>query len=278
MNELFARLWKLGLQVARRGDKKYLYYLCRGVNKKTCTFKQLSAPKLDRFVWREFVTTLQDPSKIEKLILAEDFIIDKKQKTQIETRDRLKADLEKLEGVRERTTQLYQWGDFSDKRYQEELKRIDNIEKQTRETYDKLQQMLQRPKEVKAAVKKACQYVAKEMEFFWSLGTIKDLAKDIKGLGKSQPAKNVMKDILAALTIKDTQRKRYKELLGIVDELKKRHNVGERIDLDDEIRHLIFQQRRMILQGFIDFDDNKGIKIMGLKDVEINFSIDSLKK
>jgi 23S rRNA maturation-related 3'-5' exoribonuclease YhaM len=49
-------------------------------------------------------------------------------------------------------------------------------------------------------------------------------------------------------------------------------------DRNEEIHKLIFQQKRAMLQRFINHEENQGIRVNNLQDIELNFIIKSLKR
>ena len=82
---------------------------------------------------------------------------------------------------------------------------------------------------------------------------------------------------MTKLRAADTKSKLNDGLQEILDDLKERSTVTPD-DLNDEgIRKLIFQQKRAILQRYINFDEGKGITVKGFDDIEYYFSIESLR-
>jgi site-specific DNA recombinase len=262
--------WKLGLQVVHNHEinRTYFYYLCRGRSIKLCKFKAMPAHKLDKFVWNKFVETIQNPTMMQKLILNEDFLLDKDRKSQEALLKKAKNDIKKFAEVKKRIGKQYTWGHIDDKEYEKEMKRILALQEQTEENIIKYTETLKRPKEVRYSVKRATELVAEQMEVIWALDKIKEMIADIKGIPSG-------KDILTKLQIAGTKTKLYGEIKEMIDDLKQKSTVNPDDLANDEIRKMIFQQKRAMLQKFIDFDKGKGIRVMGPKDVEFNFSIES---
>ena len=85
--------------------------------------------KLDKVVWKKFIETFQDPAKMQKMILAEDFLIDKDWKSKAILLAKTENDLEKFKRVRRRLNKMFMWGNITDAEYKEQMKGVTNLQK-----------------------------------------------------------------------------------------------------------------------------------------------------
>ena len=130
----------------------------------------------------------------------------------------------------------------------------------------KLQATLERPKEVEKAVEQATAYVAEQMETILILDKIQVLLGEINSVGDGIDEG----DIFELLDIKTKQN----EFLKEIDYLLKGLKGGiDRNSINATVREMIFKQKRLMLQRFLDFDKDKGIRFRRLDDIGVYFSI-----
>ena len=229
--------WKLGLQIQGKNGHVNWYYLCRGRNKRRCSFRSIPGRTLEREVMSRLVGTLEDPEKMKEAILRGEFLVDKDQESQKALLKKAENDLAVLLEAQERLKKQFTWGDLAEGEYREEMQTIGAKKSQMEEVIEKYREALERPIEVEQAVRFATQYLAR------TIGS--SLKVKVK---KSRP-----KQAYSCSPLKAT-----------------------RLRKSDEVQRLLFEQKRLLLQRVI--DPEKGIEIKSLKDMKINFSIDSLSR
>jgi hypothetical protein len=220
--------WKMTTQVAKRASWHH-YYLCKGrYNRanKICKAKQISGRILDRMVWNHVISTLQDPEQMQELILRGDFLSDKERKEQEASLIKAEKKLKALKDKEEKLIDIYlNMNQLSRNQYEERMKRVKKEQEQRQEAIAKLQGALQRPQEVEKAVREATQVVAV------SVGSRATFRMLLRGRKNGD----------------EKLRKRASELW----------RKTKRIKLVEADQGLVFEQKRNILQEFI--DPEKGI-------------------
>ena len=111
------------------------------------------------------------------------------------------------------------------------------------------------------------------METIILLDKLEEIISEIKKLGVPPP-----KDVWEELWVKGTQNEILKEVESFLKDL----GQPSIVDINDfEIRRLIFQQKRAMLQRFLDFDsvDEKGnpyaVRVKDINNLEVNFLVES---
>jgi len=265
--------WKLGLQKQRFNGRVYYYYKCRGVDKGKCDFKQVSGLKLDKLIWRKFIETLQEPAKVQEQILKQEFLFDKDRKAQISLFESTKKDLKKLAKVKARILKQFRWGHLNDDEYRAEMEKITKLYEQTEKNLNRYREAVERPIEVEETVKRATQLIAEQANLIWTLNQIREIDKDIEAMENDIDQDDIEGKILIAKCKESV----IDETNQIIKDLLSKLTISP-ADRNNDIKALIFQQKRMMLQRFINHEENQGIRINSLEDVEINFLIKSLRR
>ena len=250
--------WKLGLQKVGSGKYNYLYYTCRGRGKKFCNSKNIRADYLDAEVWHEFINTLQEPEKVKEAILNQDFIFDKDLQAKKSEYDKAKTQLERITNAIERTKKQYRWKDLTDNEYKTEIANLNRISNNIKDKVAKIKKILERPKDVREAVSKATEYLSVELE---ALEMINEIRQILKSRGETRFKRRLRfpnDPELFALY------KRYKNAMAVFDRLD---------SADRDVETLIFQQKRAMLQKFIDPAKDKSIQVYSAKKFDLYFRV-----
>jgi site-specific DNA recombinase len=250
--------WKLGLQKVESGKYNYLYYACRGRGKKFCNSKNIRADYLDAQVWHEFINTLQKPEKVKEAILNQDFIFDKDLQAKKSEYDKAKTELERITGAIERTKKQYRWNHLTDNEYKTEISHLNRIRNNIKDKVAKIKKILERPKDVREAVSKATEHLAVELE---ALEMVNEIRRILKSRGETR----------------FKRRLRFPNDPELFALFKRRENamvVLDRLDsADRDVETLIFQQKRAMLQKFIDPAKDKSIQVYSAKKFDLHFRI-----
>jgi len=270
---------KMGLNHLRRpSGRVHSYYVCRNkqARRNGCSCPNISVRKLDRAVWAKFIETMEDPEKMQEMILQGAFFVDKDRKEQFERLNQYQEELGKLQSTLERTTELYRWGDYSKKKYLEKRKGIGGLIERKGKQINQLSTAIRQPQEIKGAVEAATEYVSNQIEVFRALTEIRKLAQYIKSIGEGADL-----NVYGRLKAKTEQVDLLEELFEIVENYDS--DVSEylkRFDLDVsdfEIYHIckemIFKQKRQMLQNFLDVKDKKGVLFRSIDDFDVYFSL-----
>lgn len=276
--------WHLGMQsIGKKSDKyRYLYYVCRGRGKGKCNFRNVPTTNLDKAVWKQFVQTLSNPVLMEKMILEQNFIVDKKLDEKRTERDKAKAEFDKITAAIERTKKQYQWGHYdSDNEYKQEVANLDRIQNATLERLNNLNRIINQPKDVRESVKKATQFVADQVIVCWCLERMQNLIQRSNELVES------VNNEVAGDSEAEQQQKTYRQLQvykmkidvskGIKKILSKLRQTRKGLSSEDrenqDILLLTYQQKRSILQRFVDHSDDKSIRVFDAKTFDINLYV-----
>jgi DNA invertase Pin-like site-specific DNA recombinase len=252
----------------RKNNKVYHYYRCnkrRTRGPETCQLRSINASKLDKIVWEKFAKQLTDPTAAKKRILQGDFLSDHDQKARQALLRKAEEKLIKFDEALAKAQKLFQWGDYTATKYQQEKLDIERQKETKRVEIAKLKASLQRPKEVEAAVKEAARHVADQLRSIIMLerqeARLSELITKSKAAGKGSKYK------IATLA-------------DMINETKRLLKDWDKPEFDDSpagfekaVRELIFKQKRNLLHEFIDFDEAKGIRIFDKDNVELNFSL-----
>jgi DNA invertase Pin-like site-specific DNA recombinase len=275
--------WRLGIQRVRKGPYDYLYYVCRGRNKGKCSLKNIRAGVLNLNVWEQFVSTLDDPEKLEQMILDQNFIIDERMEQKRAEYAKAQNDFKKISGVIERVKNLYKWEDISKDKYKEDLKNYGRLLNEAQDRANNLKQIINQPKAVQQSVKKATRYVADQLMAIWILGklgktlqSVKELVASTEDIAPGDSEQMKTEKAYFKLKAMKLQLKAYEIADKVMDELRqtrKTPSTEERKNLD--IKLLTYQQKRLMLQMFIDTSPDKSIRVFDAQNFDLNLYIRS---
>jgi hypothetical protein len=281
--------WKLGPYYAeyKNGKPKRISYRCRGIDSRRstgCKFKKVQAKVLDNLLWNAFIKLAEDPEELEKRILKEEFIVDKDRADLKAMKDQAKAQLDDYKVKIRRFNWLVMEGEMPKDQYFELNKDIKIMRQKAEERLEKANAALRRPRDIKYAAKRATKIVADQVQVTWYLEQIKELSQKASGLVESANTDRAMagdseeenlRALLKQLYATKTNIEVLDLSLKIIEELKKNREGPTADDLIYKgIRQLIFQQKRLILQQFI--DPERGIDIWSKDKFEIHLSIPKL--
>jgi DNA invertase Pin-like site-specific DNA recombinase len=250
--------WKLGLRPLNPGTYNYLYYPCRGRGKGKCDLRDVRADVLDKNVWREFVMTLSDPQKIEEMILKQNFIVDKnfeEKKAEYRTAEK---NLKEIARAIEQTKKQHTWGDLTDDEYKAKMANLNRMRNDTEDKVVKIKGILERPKDVREAVTRSTEYLASELKKF---ETVKEIRQILKDKGKTRFKRR--------LRFPDDP-----ELSKLYKKYKSAQDIMGKLELaGGDVETLIFQQKRTMLQKFIDHSEDKSIRVFDANHFDLNLYI-----
>jgi hypothetical protein len=276
--------WHLGIQsIGKKSDRyHYLYYVCRGRYKGKCNFRNVRTNNLDKAIWKQFVQTMSDPVLMEKMILEQNFIVDKRLDEKRTERDKAKSEFDKITSAIERTKKQYQWGHYdSDNEYKREIDNLERIQNATLERLHNLNRIINQPKDVRESVKKATQFVADQVFVCWCLDRVQNLIQrsnqlvgsvnnEVAGDSDADQQQKIYKQ-LQAYEMKTDVSKGIKRILSKLSQARKGLSSKDRENQD--ILLLTYQQKRSILQRFIDHSDDKSIRVFDAKTFDINLYV-----
>jgi predicted DNA binding protein len=244
-----------------KGKYNYLYYRCKGRDKGRCDFRNVRADVLDRNVWTEFVKMLSNPQRVEEMILKQNFIVDKNLEEKKAEHQKAGKDLERAKEAIERTKKQYRWGHLTNKEYQAEMANLQRILSQAEERTKNLGRIIKRPKDVHEAVTKSTKYLANELK---EVETVKEIRQILKDKGKTRFKRRLR---FPELSNDPEYSKLYKKLQSDRDMM-------DRLELaDGDVEILIFQQKRAMLQKFIDPAEDKGIRVYSANKFDLFFYV-----
>jgi site-specific DNA recombinase len=255
--------WTLGRQPANKNGRFYCSYKCWGRAKRLCDFREISARKLDKILWEAFIGVLQDPEQMQAHILAEDFLTDREREEQkgflLKAEKGLEGYEESLKLLKE---QYHVFRDYTKEEYLERRARYVRLIERKQDEIAKLRQVIQRPAEVAKSVKRATEVVAKEVELVSSLTR---LAGNFHLREKP-------------ITFPPKTKARIRKIRG--EEILDKYIFKPGEMSNEDLSKMIFQQKRLILQEYIDGD--KGIevvhKVKGMPSFRFHFSIESSQR
>jgi len=272
--------WKLGLQRIKYGKYNYLYYKCRGRYKRKCDAKNIRVDVLDRKVWREFIQTLSSPEDIEQMILEQNFIVDKKREEKKSLYQKAEKDLVGITGTIERTSKMFQWGHLSQDQYKVEITNLQRIETQTKETLKNIGEILRRPADVKKSVAKATRFMADQLIVFNHLEQVRKLWESANHLVKSEDAKLIgesetekLQKILSQLKARKVKKKTLDIIGQVIEDLEAKSPLTDADRKNPDIAQLIFQQKRLMLQKFINQSPDKSLRAFGANSFDLNLYV-----
>jgi len=261
--------WKLSPYYSdyKNGKPNYVYYRCRGSDSRRltgCKFKNVPEKVLDNLLWNTFIKLVEDPEVLEKLILKEEFIVDKDRADLEAMRATGTAALEDCQARHNRLNRLFVDGKMQHDQYSELFKDIDSQRKEAEEKLEKTNAALRRPRDIKNAVKRATQVVAEQVNLLSTvhqIGEVWDKAAGFTNL-KNWPNK---------LWAMDESIKLCDSLLEILDGLKDEVTITKEDFDNKEISQFMYQQKRVIFQQYL--DPERGIEVWSKDRFEIHLSI-----
>ena len=275
--------WKLGIQKVDVPGYHYLYYICRGRGKNKCNFKNVRAEVLDKNVWNEFVATLENPAKLERMILDQNFIVDKKLEQKRAEYVKAQADYDKISGVIERVKNQYKWGHSTEDEYKADLQNYERLLTDAQDRANNLKQIIEQPKAVRESVKKATQYVADQLMVFWTLDKLKKQIRQVDDLlAKTENiAPGDSEEVIAEKGYHKLKALKLKikvfEIADMaMDELRKTRKPMTSIDRKNpDIKLLTFQQKRLMFHQFINNSPGKSIRVFDAKNFALSLYVRS---
>ena len=235
---------RLSIQATRPdGTKVYRYYKCHNKDKGYCSFKYAHADKIDRGVWKEFISTLTDQKRLKLAIIDEEFI-PQSEKRDLETLlKRTNQELKELGEKRSRLNDLFIDGELTRKEYGERKVKLEKAEENTMAERRRIKNSLNRPAEMMQVVKLAVTECAERLERIKLFEEFKRHAEDWKNLDDaaravirfSQPDHPYLKN-----------QERVNEEIGKSIKMRKQFK-----PIAQDIEKSIFEQRRQILHQWI---------------------------
>ncbi len=228
---------KLSVQyLTSRYGHVYRYYVCTNKHKKRCTIKTIRADKLDFAVWQRFITTLTDPEQLQKAVESQEFVRGSKRR---DVEKQLKTswnDVKKFKGQQNRLTEVYVEGDIDAATYKDKKEQIESNLNKAKRKRDNAQQSLEHPDKTMGAITEAA----------------KALSETIRLLNKIHvPADNANREGMDSWNKYIAEKKMDWQMDWQEKWVKMSIEASTGIEMDDELRELIFQQKRQILAKFV---------------------------
>ena len=261
--------WKLGPSYAdyKNGKPNRIYYRCRGINSRRltgCKFKNVRAKVLDGLLWNAFIKLVENPEKLEKRILKEEFIVDKNRADLEAMKDQATAILEDCQNKHKRLNRLFVDGRMQHEQYSELFEDIDIRRQEAEEQLEKANAALRRPRDIKNAVKRATEILAEQMNLLSTVHQIGEAWDKAAGFANLKNWPNKLWAMNEAIKLCDS-------LLEILDGLKDEVTITQEDFENKDISQLIYQQKRIIFQQYL--DPERGIEAWSKDRFEIHLSI-----
>jgi DNA invertase Pin-like site-specific DNA recombinase len=269
--------WKLGPSYAgyKNGKPKYVYYCCRGKDCRRltgCKFKMVSVMVLDNLLWKAFIKLVENPEKLEKRILKEEFIVDKDRDDLEARKDQATANLEDYKAKIKRFNWLVLEGELPEDQYSELLKDIKIKRQKAEEQLEKANAALRRPRDIKNAVKRATQILTEQIILLRYLDEIKEkLDKVDEFAGLKYLPEDLRKENWIGVWAKLEADEFYDRLFKLIDKLKAKVSITPADLVNKEISQLMYQQKRVLFQQYL--DPERGIEVWSKDRFEIHLSI-----
>jgi len=260
----------------------YRYYRCKGREKEGhCDFKITPAKKLDNLVWNAFVKKLTAPDEVTQLILSGQFALDKSDEAVRSELAQAKIDLgacqEETKALLYQHQKKYIDEDELDRRMSEVLAR----QQEAKGRREHLAQRLRQAKEVEEAVQLATRYLADQVKQMSAFQKALEGSKDkmLDAIQKILKTGGFFSVDLSNRPKVSKQSKAGKQTIKSLFAFEpEAFDMATSPELDrDQIENMIFQQKRALLQWFVDKD--KGIVVNspmgGSPEVNLSLQISS---